>query len=120
MENYIFNHKQDLKSVIENNIWDLDVLKSIPHGEDEDRCHQRSWIPNIFCPMTLPWSWHSTNGEEWRVEALVISLWMVEDDSLQKVMETLTLKGYLLSSSTKLKWLKSTVDPQFCPFSTCL
>ena len=38
VENYIFNHKKDLKSAIENNIWDLDVLKSIPHGQDEDRC----------------------------------------------------------------------------------
>ena len=73
MENYIFNHKQDLKSVIENNIWDLDVLKSIPHGEDEDRCHQRSWIPKIFHSMTLPWSWHSTSGEEKRMKAMSLS-----------------------------------------------
>ena len=37
-KNLIFNHKQDLESVIKNNIWDLDVLKSIPCSEDEDRC----------------------------------------------------------------------------------
>ena len=92
MENYIFNHKQDLKSVIENNIWDLDVLKSIPHGQDEDRCHQRSWIPKIFHSMTLPWSWHSTGGEEKRMEAMSLSF---SGDGRQSHSETLTHKEYL-------------------------
>ena len=45
----------------------------------------------IFCPMTQPYSWHTSNGEERKVKAMTFFL----DGEKQKMMETLTPKGYL-------------------------
>ena len=45
---------------------------------------------------------------EERVEVMTLSLFNVENNSLEKVMETLTLKGVIIRFPTRIKWLELT------------
>ena len=58
----------------ENHTLDLDVPKSNPHGEDKDRNH-RSLVNLKSSTWWLePWSWHTFDGKEKRVEAMALNL----------------------------------------------
>ena len=68
---------------------------------------KKSHKPKVFCLMTralilthFQWGWK----EEW---TLWLSLFVkMEDDSLEKVMRTLTPKGVFIGFPTRLKWLE--------------
>ena len=47
-------------------------------------------------------------GMEERVEVMALSLFNVENNSLEKVMETLTLKGVIIRFPTRIKSLELT------------
>ena len=88
----------------------MDVLKSNPHGENEEQ-NRRSLINLKSSARWLePWYWHTSNGdgrEGGGYDSFSLHQEM-EDDSLEKTMWILTPKGIFIGFSTELKWLKPT------------
>lgn len=91
-KNSIFILYKDSKSVNKNYTLDSGVPKSNPHGEDENWNPKSLVNPKSSTWWLKPWSWHTSDEKEKRVETLSLYLsgwWKT------KVMETLTRRGYL-------------------------
>ena len=98
------------KSANENHTSYLDVLKSSPHGKDEDQNHRSLVNPKSFVRWLKPWSWHTFSGDgndDGAYDSSFLSLEM-EGDSLEKIVWTLTLKGVFIGFLSRLKWLEPT------------
>ena len=86
----------------------MDVLELNPHEEDEEGSHRKSRKPRVFAWWLKPWSWHTSNKDRRESRCYDFVYLKVEDDSLEKFMETLTPKRVFIGFSTRLKWLEST------------
>ena len=74
--------------------------------------------PESFTRWLKPWSWYTSSWDEKESVSYVslslslsLSLFLsleVENDSLEKFMETLTPNGVFIGFTTRLKWLEPT------------
>ena len=77
----------------------MDVLESNSHYEYEEQ-NRKSLVNLKSCIWWLkPWSWHTFGGDRRDGRGHDYISLEVENDSLEKVMETLTPKGVFISLS---------------------
>ena len=88
----------------------MDVPKSNPRGEDEERNHKSLVNPKFSAWWLELWPWHTFGGygrEGGDYNSIFLSLEM-EDNSIEKTMGTLIPKGVFIGFPIGLEWLKPT------------